>query len=517
MVALGLLFLINSLQTYQSLKVLDTNASRSGTTTEILQLAGSTYFAIQNAELHLRDYMLRSTNQQLDAYIKAVNEVKIQITQLQALGTELPLQRSRFDKLLEMINSHDQALSDAIARHKETQVFEAKIGTTANELSFHATENDKQEAQVLSDIMSASRQSLTVLSDLINAIEKEELTHIQDILDESAQRRKQVSQAVLLANCLGMGLLLVIAMLTSRTSRQQAEYAKTLEDKVQERTQALELYAQELSNSNRELENFAFVASHDLQEPLRKIRTFGDRLKDGYSESLGDGKDYVERMQNAAMRMSKLIEDLLSFSRITTRRKPFEEVDLNDILAGVLDDLQFKIEETDAKITSDQLPTLIADPTQMSQLFLNLLANAMKFVAPDTRPVIEIRVKETELLISSGTVDEELSLPAVEIIVQDNGIGFDEQFLSKIFSAFQRLHHRDEYEGTGIGLAICRRIVERHGGTITAQSQSGSGATFFVELPLKQADTNELSHAELGLHSSSDMSFGNATSSGTST
>ncbi len=507
MITLGGLFVVNSLQTYQSLKILDTNASRSGNTNEILQLAGDTYFAIQSAELYLRDYMLNGEEEELESYISSVSNVKALITQLQQKSTELPVQRSRFEQLLEMISSHDRALSEALARHRESIALESRPSTTTGDLILHEAESDKQKAESLADIMTASRQGLTVLSEMINAIEKEELSHIQDILDESAQRRKHVSQAVLLANCLGLGFLLIIAMLTSRTSRQQVEYAEHLETKVRERTQELELFSQELSRSNRELENFAFVASHDLQEPLRKIRTFGDRLKDGYSESLGEGKDYVDRMQSAAKRMSKLIEDLLAFSRITTHRKPFESVDLNEAVSITLDDLQFKIEETGAEIICDQLPTITADPTQMCQLFLNLIGNAIKFVAPGVKPIIHIKAEEipqSETSEQSSALllqdqDRDTDQPFVRITIQDNGIGFDEQFLNKIFSAFQRLHHRDEYEGTGIGLAICRRIAERHGGSIMASSQSGAGATFIVELPLKLEDTIELSQADRGM------------------
>ncbi|UTA48505.1 ATP-binding protein [Simiduia sp. 21SJ11W-1] len=513
--ALGLLFLVNSLQTYESLKVLDLNASRSGSTKNILELAGNTYLAVQNAEVHLREYMLADNDDQLENYNEAVDEVKRLITELQAMGTELPLQRSRFEELLEIINSHDQALAEAIQRHKESKALMAQKGATETELSEQKSELEKQEVKSLSQTMAASRQSLTVLSELINTVEQEEFSHIQKIMDESAQRRKEISQAVLFANCLGIGFIIIIAMLTSRTSRQQAEYAKLLEGKVQERTQALELYAQELSRSNRELQSFAFVASHDLQEPLRKIRAFGDRLQDRYSDQLGDGKDYVERMQNAASRMSKLIEDLLAFSRVSTRRKPFEQVDLQSTVAEVLDDLQFKIEETNAQIKVDPLPTISADPMQMGQLFLNLIGNALKFIEPQRQPVIHITAAETRLHFAGQEPGEILTdatgndVPAIEIAVQDNGIGFDEQFLDKVFNAFQRLHAREAYEGTGIGLAICRRIVERHGGTITANSIPGEGATFIVVLPLEQAAAAQLSNAELGLQSESNPAPGN--------
>ena len=211
------------------------------------------------------------------------------------------------------------------------------------------------------------------------------------------------------------------------------------------------------------------MASHDLQEPLRKIRTFGDRLKSRYGDQIGDGADYIQRMQNAALRMSKLIDDLLTFSRVSTRAKPFLKVDLNLVLAEVLDNLAVPIEETRAVIEKDTLPVVNADPSQMKQLLQNIIGNALKFVPTDRAPHIRIRYEQQE--------------QRYRLAIEDNGIGFDDQYLDKIFTPFQRLHGRHEYEGTGIGLAICRRIVERHGGEITARSEPGVGTTFELELP----------------------------------
>lgn len=343
--ALGLLLIVNGMQTYQSLQVLSVNAMRSGATNRILQLAGNTYLAIQDAELNLRDYMSGEGDEGLEDYSQAVAKVQMLITELQLLSSELPLRQSRFEELLTVINTHNSALRDAAERDREAQLLENQPGTTDAEIILLDTQSERQEVVSLSRIMAASQESLTVLSELINTIENEEKNNIQGIMNESAQQRKQVSQAMLFANCLGFGFIIIIVILTIRSTRQQKEYALLLEGKIKERTNELELYALELSRSNRELQNFAFVASHDLQEPLRKIRAFGDRLSDRYSESLGDGKDYVVRMQNAASRMSKLIEDLLAFSRVSSRRKPFSQVDLNEVLSNVSDDLQFKIEE----------------------------------------------------------------------------------------------------------------------------------------------------------------------------
>jgi PAS domain S-box-containing protein len=236
--------------------------------------------------------------------------------------------------------------------------------------------------------------------------------------------------------------------------------------------------AAELARSNAELEQFAFVASHDLQEPLRKILAFGDRLKMKVEGAIApEAREYLDRMQNAAARMRTLIDDLLAFSRVIRSSEAFKPVDLSSVIKGVLGDLEVRIEKTGAKIETSGLPTLEADPMQMHQLFLNLIANALKFQAPGGKPAIKVAGRP----IISGSGQEWF-----EISVQDNGIGFDEKYLDKVFAVFQRLHGRNEYDGTGIGLAVCRRITDRHHGTITARSKPGEGATFLCTLPARQ-------------------------------
>ena len=234
----------------------------------------------------------------------------------------------------------------------------------------------------------------------------------------------------------------------------------------------LRVYADRLERSNQELQDFASVAAHDLQEPLRKIQAFGDRIQTKYHLQLAEeGRDYLERMLSSAKRMRKLIDDLLTYSRVTTQAKPFEATDLNQILKDVLSDLELRIEQVHGNVEAAKLPSIDADPSQMRQLFQNLIANALKFHRKDTAPLIKI-----EATLQPGRC---------VLSVSDNGIGFDEKYLDRIFTIFQRLHGKQEYEGTGVGLAVCRRIAERHGGTITAKSSPDNGATFFVSLPLK--------------------------------
>ena len=251
--------------------------------------------------------------------------------------------------------------------------------------------------------------------------------------------------------------------------------------------------AAELARSNAELEQFAYVASHDLQEPLRKIQAFGDRLKSKLETvNLQEGQDYLERMQSAAARMQRLINDLLTFSRVISKSQAFVPVDLAQVTKEVLGDLEVRIEQTKAHVDIGQLPTIEADPMQMRQLLQNLIGNALKFQPPNAKPFINISAQKICRPfngVAAGGSEQELC----ELTIKDNGIGFEEKYSEKIFAMFQRLHGRTEYEGTGVGLAVCRRITDRHGGTISATSKPGQGATFTVTLPVvRQKSESEL-------------------------
>jgi light-regulated signal transduction histidine kinase (bacteriophytochrome) len=224
------------------------------------------------------------------------------------------------------------------------------------------------------------------------------------------------------------------------------------------------------------------VASHDLQEPLRKVQAFGDRLKAKCGDALSaDARDYLERILGATSRMQTLINDLLTFSRVETRGQPFVPVDLSAVAHEVLGDLEVLIEQTGGRVEVGDMPRVDADPTQVRQLLQNLIGNALKFHKPGRPPVVRVRGRRLEGEGGLGGDDARC-----EITVDDDGIGFDEKYLDRIFTIFQRLHGRGEYEGTGIGLAVCRRIVERHGGQITARSAPGLGAAFVITLPVSQ-------------------------------
>jgi len=252
--------------------------------------------------------------------------------------------------------------------------------------------------------------------------------------------------------------------------------------------EVLQIHMNELKRSNQELEDFASIASHDLQEPLRKIQAFGDRLKGKWAETLGSqGLDYLERMQHAAGRMQTLIADLLAFSRITSKANPFVQVDLAKVASEVVSDLEVRINQVGGKVEVDDLPIIEAEPTQMRQLFQNLIGNAMKFHKKDEPPLVKIQSHYVNGQYSSASQNR-----WIRLTVSDNGIGFDEKYVKKIFSIFQRLHSHSEYEGTGVGLAICQKIAARHKGEITAKSTLGKGTSFIITLPTVQGKDKKL-------------------------
>lgn len=262
-----------------------------------------------------------------------------------------------------------------------------------------------------------------------------------------------------------------------------ASVNEELERRVQERVLDLKQANEKLAYSNYELENFASIASHDLQEPLRKITIFGSRLKNGFTNVIDEaGNMYLNRMLASAESMKGLIENLLLFSQIDRAKEACVQVDLNEVLKKALSYLEIKIEETAAVINSVQLPVIKANEFQMEQLFLNLINNALKFRKPHAKPEITISCDKLPV-----EVIKELSLTPektyFEISVKDNGIGFNEIYKDKIFKLFQRLHGKKEYPGTGLGLAICKKIIDNHKGAMYVESKPGKGSTFSVVLP----------------------------------
>lgn len=271
---------------------------------------------------------------------------------------------------------------------------------------------------------------------------------------------------------------------TSTDIQDQKNFSSELEKKVAERTQQLVALNLDLKRSNEELSQFAYVASHDLQEPLRKIMTFSNRINEKYQQDLPEGShDYLHKINSSAKRMSMLITDLLEFSGTNRHNKEFLQTDLNNILEHLLVDFEEEILTKNAHIKIENLPLISAIPLQMSQLFHNLISNALKFAKKDVAPVITITSHKMTAEQKDKYDVPEKDAEYIQIALCDNGIGFEEVFSDKIFTIFQRLHTKSAYEGTGIGLALCRKIAENHSGNIVAKSVSNEGTCFYINLP----------------------------------
>ncbi|HEY5823406.1 MAG TPA: ATP-binding protein, partial [Cyclobacteriaceae bacterium] len=274
---------------------------------------------------------------------------------------------------------------------------------------------------------------------------------------------------------------------TANDTHDQKMFSEELEKNVRDRTQLLKESNSNLENSNKNLEQFAFIASHDLQEPLRKIRTFSNMLSTNYKTSLpAEGKKLIDRISNSSERMSTLIHGVLNLSRIENSQDTFEEADLDVILNNVLSDFNLLINEKKAVINQEKLPYLKVVPFQINQLFYNLISNALKFSHADVSPVITIKSKQLtrEEVLSYASLNSHLDY--CEISIEDNGIGFDQEYEERIFLIFQRLHSEREFPGTGIGLALCKKITANHHGEIFAKARLNKGAAFHVLLPVTQ-------------------------------
>lgn len=322
------------------------------------------------------------------------------------------------------------------------------------------------------------------LETFLEYVYDEDLPSMQNFLTQikSGQRDTSLDYRVLLNG--GLKYLHITSKYDQDNNVMLGTVIDITEQKIYE--DQLKQYNSELKRSNEDLEQFAYVASHDLQEPLRKIRAFGDRLITKYGSSFDTaGTDYIHRMQLAAARMQTLIEDLLSFSRISRVTGNHEALNLGGLVAEVLDDLDNQIRREQAHIEVGKLPAIWGDKGQIKRLLQNVISNGLKFHKQEVPPIVQInakKVRKRDVEVEFGKI--QLSHPEyVRISIKDNGLGFDEKYADKIFSIFQRLHGRHEFEGTGIGLAICRKIVENHGGMIMARSVENFGSEFIIILP----------------------------------
>lgn len=460
---------------YDAQRTLSDYQQARNTVYEDLLLLGRVQQMILDAETGQRGYLLTRQPSYREPYDSAIVRLNSTLSEL-----------NRRLALYHQINPLVPALNDAI---------DAKTQELAEVLRF-AEANDAGVGEKIAEGNEDQRymENIRAAVESINAALRAEA----DALESAgrSERNRALTSLGLAAVASVVLLLALVGVARSDAVRREqmsellVRQNERLDDAVRHRTRELEVANEQFDRSNRELENFAYVVSHDLQEPLRKIRAFGDRLMLTQQDKLEPrARDYLERMHSAAARMSTLLEDLLTFSRVNTRGLEIVDIDLNRLIATVLDDLEVAIEEKNAAIEIDDgLPVIRGDWTQLRQLFQNLIANALKFQAEDRDPRIHI---------SSVAVGGDGEYPArIRIDIRDNGIGFEERYLDRIFAPFQRLNARHEYAGSGIGLAICRRVAERHEGMLTATSTPGEGAIFSVTLPTNLNPPKETTHAE---------------------
>ena len=441
---------------YVNVRTIEDNEARVTHTHDVLTSLHLVMSTVKDAETGQRGFIIAGDPIYLKPYDAARAAIATQLDQLQSLVADNPEQADRVRKLRETVDLRLKSLAAGVTT-QETAGYEAARAHVRRGLGLEQMEAIRERVDEMVRI-------------------EEDLLRERTQVALRAYRTAYFTTA--LATIVGVVLVGTVFYLVRRQVIAQQRMTEILERQVRERTLELNETNESLRVSNRELEQFASVASHDLQEPLRKIEAFGDRLKSRNLAQLDEsGRDYLERVLLSATRMRSLINDLLNFSRVTTRAQPPQLLDLGSVAQDVVSDLEGRIQQTGGKVEIGTLPELEADPIQMRQLLQNLIGNALKFHRPGVPPVVRL---------ASQAATNGKAATSCEITVEDNGIGFEEVYLDRIFNVFQRLHGRNEYEGTGMGLAICRKIVERHGGTITAQSKLEQGSRFIVTLPLRQ-------------------------------
>ncbi|CAM3054203.1 chemotaxis protein CheB [Flavobacterium frigoris] len=463
---------------------------------------------------HIREDMrsitedMEASNEELQS---ANEELQSSNEEMQSLNEELETSKEELQSTNEELIIVNQELLDKQEQFNTARYYAESIVTTIREplivldkrlciktanASFYKkfnTEEQDTEGKLFYEIQNHQWDD-NLMRSLLEKIlpERERLTDFEISLNfPSIGKRTLLLNALQIINEKNSEKLILLAI-EDITERKLAEqklktFAEELEKQVKERTAALHKSNEELKQSNSHLDQFANVASHDLQEPLRKILTFSNRLQDKHQNEMStEVLYYLNKIQGASSRMRTLIQDLLNYSRLLQHEKIFSTTDLNETVKNVLNDFDLLIEEKKAKITIDYLPMVDAVPVQMNQLFYNLISNALKFSKTDVPPVINI----TSRILSEKEVEKypsfNPSIPYVEIIFKDNGIGFEQQYAKQIFIIFQRLHDKETYIGTGIGLALCKKIIENHHGEIFSNSKENEGAFFHVILPLIQ-------------------------------
>jgi signal transduction histidine kinase len=455
--ALAVLLLLACL-TYRHLMENDHARTWVTHTHVVLEMIDSVTNDLISAETRQRGYIITGRDDYIEPYQSAVIRVHQDIGNLQALTLDNPNQVRNLDRLAPIVDSRLAELQEWLELRQQSGL----------DAAAPAIANGKGKQH--------SDEILTVLGDM-RSEERRLLAARTEMLDASSRRTKAL---ILAGNFLALVFLFSATLLAYREMKRRLYLDESvrrlnaeLEDRIAERTAELQESMKDLARSNAELQQFAYVASHDLQEPLRMVASFTQLLAKRYKDKLDDdAREFIDFAVDGATRMQTLITDLLAYSRVGTQGKPLERTNADAVLNKVLITLKFAIEENKATISREPLPQIMADPIQLGQLFQNLLMNAMKFHG-DQPPRIQISVERRD--------------GEWQFAVRDNGIGIDPAQRDRIFVIFQRLHTKTEYPGTGIGLAICKKIAERHGGRIWVEPSPGGGSTFRFTAPVIEA------------------------------
>ncbi|MDJ1484709.1 ATP-binding protein [Cytophagaceae bacterium YF14B1] len=449
---LSVTILINiSILAYNRIQNLVNSSEKVEHTYQTLLYVEEMFTNLRSAVNSQRGYLLSGDSLHLINYHQYKKDTYSKLHQTDSITSDNPIQRHNLDTLRQLLDQRFANLDSLVA------VYQATYTPTSTVFRGDISYDRKTTELLLTKLRSirAHEQKL-----------KEERTLIKNASEAAAP------VFLLILAIITLCLLIFSFLILNK------ELRKRLATQIE-----LELKVEALNRSNQELEQFAYVASHDLQEPLRKIMTFGSMLKTKQKDKLDqEGNRTLDTIMDLSRRMKQLIEDLLSFSRIVNQNQSFVSTDLNILLKQVLDDLSEPIQQQQAQISIDKLPTLRVQPVQIHQLFQNLLLNSLKYAKPGVPPIIQISSQisnNQELNLSENMI----SRTFYKIQIVDNGIGFEQEYAEKIFTIFQRLHTQEEYKGTGVGLAVCKRVVTNHGGYIQAISTPAQGAIFSVYLP----------------------------------
>ena len=515
LVTIEVIPLVNTIEHYYLVLFWDTmvkvpGEDGEGLTKDLAQSERNSQLERELAQLREDIRSITEDQEAVNEELQSANEELLSGSEeLQSLNEELETSKEEIQSTNEELTTLNQELVDRNDQLNIARLYaESIIATirepiivldkemkvrTANQAYYKKFKTSEEETEGKSFYQ--LRNGLWDIAGLRSALESSLLTdgRLADV--EIKHNFEDIGERILLLNACRIvrkenaELLILLAFedITDTRNRENGliNFSEELESKVAERTLSLKEANALLKKSNDSLEQFATIASHDLQEPLRKIRTFSSMLNERYGKDLiGEARELINKISLAAHRMSGLISDVLNFSKVLDA-SVFEPVDLNDILQNVKNDYDMLIEQKNAVITQDELPVIKAVPLQMNQLFYNLLGNALKFSRPEVAPVINISCR----MLTAGDMQEHPSLNSAvsycEIVFSDNGIGINEIFMEQIFLIFQRLNASERFEGTGIGLALCKKIVLNHKGEIYLHSKEGVGTAFHVLLPLK--------------------------------